>query len=258
MFALIIIIIIMSVRLGVPVSDVLLAIPGVMIGFGTLFYYFLNNPDPTILMPNLVPTKQDHHVACTMYQTSLQNGSGIVVEPKEKNAPNGIISSYISSWQVEYKSRPSEIHLVFDIGNRGNKAIMLYEYRLRSLNESKESIIVTLSPETQAVFSKNNKNNLPATGQSRRSDRAFIRPKERITECIQLPIDVPSDSNKITTEFILELYATSNRPVDSLYIQITIDTEKKRIEWQANRSILQRLIRNRIHRSVPKKLVQND
>lgn len=231
--------------LGTPVSDILLAAPGVLIGFATLWYYFLNNPDPTLLMPNLVPMNKSGHVSRSTYRTSLQNEDATIIEPEEKDAPNRLLASYISPWYVEWNSRPTELYLVFDVGNRGNQAIMLYEYRLHPDDESEDSLVVNLSPETQAIEHDGKKGTLISTcGSTGENNRAFVQPKERITECIKVPTDISSVSGRKTIGLTLELYATSNRPVDSIQLSIVVDNEQRQVEWQANRSKLQQIIRS--------------
>jgi len=239
------IIVVVLLMLGVPISDILLAAPSVMIGFVTLWYYFLNNPDPTLLMPNIIPYNGNNHVSRSAYQTPLQNRSATIIEPKEKDSPNGLLASFFAPWQVEWETQPTELYLVFDIGNRGNQGVMLYEYRLYKKAESGNPTVVSLSPETQAVTPDNGPRdetlNVESTGLE---SRAFIRPKERITEAVKIPIDIPSTDNQTVVKLTLELYATSNHPVDSLYLYIRVDNKQNVVKWQAHRSRVQRTIRS--------------
>lgn len=232
-------------RLGVPLSNILLATPSVMIGFITLWYYFLSNPDPTLLMPNIVPLNQSSHIACQAHQTPLQNEDATIVEPVEKGAPNGPISSYLAPWQIKFETRPTDLYLVFDVGNRGNKAVMLYEYRLHPDDDTRESRVVSLSPETQAINPDSEMNPVLLRSESvGTEDRAFVQPKERITEGLRIPLDIASVDNRVVTGFTLELYATSNHPVDSLYLEVMVNMEQNVVEWQANRSKLQQTVRS--------------
>ncbi|WP_267643331.1 hypothetical protein [Haloarchaeobius amylolyticus] len=237
---------IVMISTGTPPADILLAAPGLLIGFGTLWYYFLNNPDPTLLMPNIVPLRDGEHVASQIHRKTVLNDETVVIEPVERDSPNGPLASFLAPWRVEWETAPSDLYLVFDIGNRGNQGVMLYEYRLLPAGDRSNPVIVSLSPESQVLELAGNGDDsvtpteTEPTGQEH---RAFVQPKERITEHVRLPIDVDSVMGSETYRFSLELYATSGRPVDSFELKLRVDTETGAVEWQANRSPLQRWLR---------------
>lgn len=120
---------------------------------------------------------------------------------------------------------------------------MLYEYRLRPLGpdvDAADTVVVSLSVETQALVLGDE-----ATRPDSPSDdveRAFVQPKERITEQVRLPLTPNSDERR-RYSYRLELYATSGRPVDSLRLRVVVDPDAGVVEWQADRSPLQRLVR---------------
>lgn len=231
------------VTFGVPVGDVLLAAPGVLIGFGTLWYYFLGNPDPTLLMPNLVPVRDGIQVAAERHHRRIENEGAVVVEPEPRTSAGGPLRSFLTPWQVSWTAFPTELYLVFDVGNRGNQGVMLYEYRLRPLGpdaEADDTVVVSLSPETQALALGDEETR--TASQSSDVDRAFVQPKERITEQVRLPI-TPTTDERRRYSYRLELYATSGRPVDSLRLQVVVDPDAGVVEWQADRSPLQRFVR---------------
>lgn len=228
---------------GVPVGDVLLAAPGVLIGFGTLWYYFLGNPDPTLLMPNLVPVRDGVQTATDRHHRRIDDADAVVVEPDPRTPDGGPLRSFLTPWQVSWTEFPTDLYLVFDVGNRGNQGVMLYEYRLRPLGpdtSADETVVVSLSPETQAL--ELGDGTTGADGPSSDVDRAFVRPKERITEQVRLPL-TPVPDERRSYDYRLELYATSGRPVDSLRLRVVVDPDAGVVEWQADRSPLQRLVR---------------
>jgi hypothetical protein len=90
-----------------------------------------------------------------------------------------------------------------------------------------DSVVVSFSPETQALALDEEEAD---TAKSENDDRAFVRPKERITKRVRLPL-TPDPDRRETHDYRLKLYATSGQPVDSLRLRVVVDPEAGVVEW---------------------------